>query len=278
MPSPTKHISYDASIFTVRFQGRNFDTRGVNIYDLGHVLVTFQRLVNKTFLLTQHRLEKGAMPNRDERRAISLQIGERKRASDAYGLIPLFTDVSNAQILAFLGEQLFSFLAEYSFKGVLRRLRQEKDDDRRFYIGSIHAEVVNIVNRIDASGGIEQLEIGSPKLSKKALVFDEDTKEYVRQISKEHFLGKVQTIRGEITKLLPQIAQIEIRRAGGGIVKVWLDAASFDQIRYGTGRSDFIELVGRPRYPIGASSKKFDQFESQSVKVIERDAHCESDQ
>lgn len=261
--------SYDKSLFTLRFNGYGFDIHGASIYDLGITFVTFQRLVNKTFLLTRHRLQKGAFPKRDERQFLALQIGERKRKSDGYGLLPLFTDPTNLQILKFVGEQLFSGLMGYAVQNVMQRLSNEPDDDKRFYIGSIHADVVNIVNRIDAAGGIGELEIGSPALKQKDKIrFTEDTKKYVNKLSKEHFFGAKETIRGKLQKLIPSVGLIEIRRNGGGLVKVRVDADLFDRVRFDKSGSDFLEFMGRPIYPLGATSKKFHEFQALDVKVI----------
>ncbi|MBL0311362.1 MAG: hypothetical protein IPP78_01345 [Holophagaceae bacterium] len=78
---------YDASLFTVRFVGEGLDIHGVSIYDFGTVLLSMQRIVHKAYLAINGRLEHGKFPRRDEREMLSLAIGERKHASDAFALI-----------------------------------------------------------------------------------------------------------------------------------------------------------------------------------------------
>jgi hypothetical protein len=266
----SKKISYDNSLFTLRFIGDGFDLHGASIYDLGIAFMTFQRLLNKTFLLTRDRLEKGAFPKRNERQMLAMQIGERRKASDGYGLVPLLTDPTNLQILRFVGEQLMSGLIGYYVQDIMDRLKREESDEKRFYIGSIHAEVVNIVGRIDAAGGIGALEIGAPGVGHaKPVLFTEETKKYVNKLSREHFLGAKQTIRGKLVKMLPGIGVIEIRSPGRGTVKVNVDAEIFDRVRFDKSRSDMLEFVGRPIFPLGAKSQKVYELEASDVRVLE---------
>lgn len=268
----SKKSSYDNSLFTLRFMGDGFDLHGASIYDLGIAFMTFQRLLNKTFLLTRDRLEKGAFPKRDERQLLALQIGERRKASDGYGLLPLLTDPTNLQILRFVGEQLMAGLFGYYVQDIMKRLKREENDEKRFFIGSIHAEVVNIVGRIDAAGGIGALEIGAPGISHaKPVLFTEETKKYVNKLSKEHFLGPKQTIRGKLVKLLPGAGVIEINSRGRGKVKVHVDTEIFDRVRFDKSRSDMLEFVGRPIFPLGAQSQKVYELETSDVRVLEPD-------
>lgn len=232
--------------------------------------MTFQRLLNKTFLLTRDRLEKGAFPKRDERQMLAMQIGERRKASDGYGLVPVLSDPTNLQILRFVGEQLMSGLIGYYVQDIMDRLKREESDEKRFYIGSIHAEVVNIVGRIDAAGGIGALEIGAPGVGHtKPVLFTEETKKYVNKLSREHFLGTKQTIRGKLVKMLPGIGVIEIRSPGRGTVKVNVNAEIFDRVRFDKTRSDMLEFVGRPIFPLGAKSQKVYELEASDVRVLE---------
>ncbi|MFC5456994.1 hypothetical protein [Prosthecobacter fluviatilis] len=265
---PSKN-TFEDSLFTLRFMGREMDVRGVSIYDLGLTFVAFQRIVNKTFLLTRSRLDKGAFPNWDERQMLALQIGQRKKASDGYGLIPILSDPSTVQILKFVGEQLMSGLMGYYVQDIMQRLKKEPDDDKRYYIGSIHAEVVNFVGRIDAAGGIGTVEIGAPGIDPNMRVqFSETTKNYVNKLSKEHFLGPKEIIRGKLLKMIPASGVIEIRRAGGGVVKVHVDTEIFEKVRFDKSRSDILEFIGRPIFPLGAKSQKVHELQATDVHII----------
>ena len=262
--------SYEESLFTLRFTGNGFEKRGVSIYDFGQTLVSFQRLVNKTYLLNENRLEKGAFPRKEERESLALQIGARERKSDAFALIPLLTDPTTQQTLEFLGKNLFSGLTGYYVQRVMQRLQKEEDEDKRFFIGSINAEVVNLVSRIDAAGGVETIEIGAPRLGvEKPVVFDKSTKEYVKKLSQEKFLGNTQTIKGVLTKLLPSSHTVEIRRSGGSLVKVYFDPKLFDSVRYDTSGHKTLSVVGRPIFPMGATSSKVYEFEGHEVELVE---------
>jgi hypothetical protein len=261
---------YENSLFTVRFIGDGFETHGVSIYDFGLTLVAFQRLINKTYLLNEGRLEKGRFPRMTERTSLALQIGERKRQSDAFALLPMLATPEVLQTLKFLGESLWSGLVGYYVQDIMSRLKREDNDDKRFYIGSINAEVVNIVNRIDASGGLNTLEIGAPGLGiREPVIFTAATKKYVNDLSKETFLGAYQKIRGRLTKLVPSSQMIEIKRAGGIAVKVRLEPKLFEEVRYNKSGINTLEIGGRPIYPIGASSKKISEFEGHDVVFVQ---------
>ena len=56
----------------------------------------------KTFLHTNERLKKHAQLTQDERKRLSLQILERNKSSDLYGLVPFVADAAVQQYLATL--------------------------------------------------------------------------------------------------------------------------------------------------------------------------------
>ena len=102
---------YEDAIFTIRFYGTEFKTHGVSIYDLSQSLLAVQRILHKAYLVEKNRLVKGAFPHWDERPALALQIGERRRESDAFALVPLLSD---PQVRTYIME-----LAKYVIAGVV---------------------------------------------------------------------------------------------------------------------------------------------------------------
>jgi hypothetical protein len=144
---------YDESLFTVRFVGPELNTVGVGIYDLGLTLVAFQRLVHKAYLAKTDSARKGAFPDKNRRQELALQIGERRRESDAFGLIPIITDPLALQTLKYCADAVFNGVVGYYSGKVIERLRSEKDEPKKLFIGSIYSEVTNIIGRIDGGGG-----------------------------------------------------------------------------------------------------------------------------
>ena len=76
----------------LKFSGSQLDVRSIPIYELGDTLIAMQRIVHKSFLFENDRLKKHAQLTQDERARLSLQISERRKSSDLYGLIPFMVD------------------------------------------------------------------------------------------------------------------------------------------------------------------------------------------
>ncbi len=198
-------------ILEVRFIGESLVLHGIPIYELGTALVSIQRMVNKAHLVREHRWEHGSFPARDEREMLALQIGERRRGSDWFGLLPLLADPTTLSAIKRAVDYVMSGLTSYALGTVLDRARSESDESRRLSIGAIHAETVNIVNRIGNVGGCERIDISSPALGPREIVtFDADSRDYVRTLEKSPYLGAAQTIEGDVFKLDPSRGIVEI--------------------------------------------------------------------
>lgn len=127
---------------------------------------------------------------------------------------------------------------------------------------------MNIVNRIDAAGGIETIEIGAPSLNKPLLAkFDGEKKDYINRLSSEYYLGRTQTIKGHVYRFYPNTSIVTIRRAGGRKVNVILKDTDFDQIRYQTGVDPLVSFTGQPRYKFGIESQIVTDFEAHSIQI-----------
>lgn len=263
---------YEYGLFTLRFTGEALSLHGVAIYDLSHCLLAIQRIVHKADLAINDRLAKGAYPDRETRQKLALQIGERRRASDAYALVPVLADPLVQSYLLKLADYVAGGLVGYFVGDVIDRLRREKRDDMRVFIGAIYTEVANIVNRVEAAGGVEAISLGAPALQRETLaVFDARTKDYVSQLKGEYFLGTYQEIRGRVYKLYPASRIVAIRRSGGRTVSIFLSAEDFDRIRYLRETSPMFAFNGRPRYRFGVETKAVSEFEADAVEYIPED-------
>lgn len=259
---------YENGLLTVRFVGEALGNNGVCIYDFATSLLAVQRIINKAYLAMEGRLKKGAYPDKNAREMLSLSIGERRRSSDAFSLIPLLSDPATLDFAKKIIDYVASGIVSYYVGDVIKRVSAESDENKQQFIGAIHADVVNIVNRIDAAGGVEKIEIGSPSLGKPLLVqFDEERKQYVNDLSSQYFLGKLQTLRGRVYRLYPNSLIVTIRRSGGRNVNVFLNAVDFDHIRYQTDGDPFVLFTGRPRYKFGIESQVVTDFEADAIEV-----------
>ncbi len=259
---------YENALLTIRFIGEDIDEQGVSIYDFASSLLSLQRIVNKAHLSIEGRLRKGAFPDKQARTRISLSIGERRRTSDAFALIPLLTDSTTLEYLKKIADYVASGLVGYCVGDVMKRIRGENDEDKQQFIGAIHADVVNIVNRIDAAGGIAKIEIGAPNQSKPLLIeFDEGKKDYINGLANEYYLGRNQTIEGGVYRLYPNSLIVTIRRPRGRKVNIFLSQENFDKIRYNQGDELQVKFRGRPRYKFGIESLTITDFEADNIKI-----------
>jgi len=264
-----KREKFENGIFTIRFIGDNLQTHGVSIYDLSHSLLSMQRIVHKAHLALNDRLVKGAFPDKEARKILALQVGERRRASDAFALIPMLSDPTVQEYIKKVAEYVISGIVSYHVADVLDRLKKEKDNNKKIFIGSIHTEVANIVNRIDASGGVEAISLGSPALQKDSIAsFNSDSKYYLSALRDEIFLGTYQEIKGRVYKLYPASKIVAIRRKGGRTVSIFLSEEDFDLIRYHQEANPLFLFKGHPRYQFGIETKIITEFEADEIKYL----------
>src|SRR5699024_3900505 len=150
------------------------------------------------------KLSKGAYPTKDERPELALQLGERKRQSDAFALIPILADPNTRSYLTALAGYVYSGIVGYYTQDLLDRVHKETNNDKKIFIGSIYTEVANIVNRVDTTGGVEAISLGAPSLERETIAsFNKDTKDYLADLKNQTFLGAYQEIKGEVYKFYP---------------------------------------------------------------------------
>ncbi|EHB5529261.1 hypothetical protein JX085_003429 [Vibrio cholerae] len=264
---------YENGLFTIRFIGDDLDKRGVSIYDLGESLIAFQRIINKAYLAQEDRLVKGAFPSSEERQHLALQIGQRKRASDGFSLIPILADPHTQQAMLKVADWVISGVIGYYVGDVIQRLKNENDPNKRIFISSIFKEVSTIVNRIGTSGGVSHISIGSPVKGQETVVaFDRETKNYLVDLSNETYLGAYQEIYGKVYKFYPASKIVVIRRVGGSTVNVFLNESDFDEIRYCKDTNPFYTFKGHPVYKMGVETKSVTDFDAESIEYREPDA------
>ncbi len=260
---------YDNGLFTLRFIGDELKIRGVSIYDLSHCLLAIQRIIHKAHLSLDGRLVKGAFPDKEERQVLALQIGERRRASDAFALVSVLADASVQQYMLKLADYVLSGIVGYYVGDVLTKVRSEPDQNKQIFIGSIYTEVANIVNRIDASGGVEAISLGAPALGRPTIAaFDPQTKDYLGTLKNQYFLGDYQSIKGRVYKLYPSSRIVAIRRPGGRTASIFLTDQDFDRIRYHRESNPCFNFHGRPRYQFGVETKAISEFEADQIEHI----------
>lgn len=263
----TDREAYEHGIFTVRFTGKNLGARGVSIYDLATTLLAMQRMVHKAYLAQHDRLEKGAFPNKEEREQLALQLGERRRASDAFALIPILADPTVQTLLKSVANYVISGVVGYYVGDLLKRVSAEQSTEKQIYIGSIYAEVVNIANRVNATGGVEGISIGSPLLGHETVAaFTPETKEYLSSLRGEVYLGRKMSIKGKVYKMYPSSKIVSIRRAAGKKADIFLNEDDFETIRYHPEENPYFVFHGRARYQLGIETKEVTEFEADSIE------------
>ena len=260
---------YETATFTVRFTGEQLTRTGVHIQDLAVVLTSMNRMMNKAQLAYEGKFEKGAVPSKINRSLISLTIGERRRQSDAFAIVPMLLDPSAIQYTKQIADYVASGIVGYYTGNVLDRIKREKDEQKKLFIGSIHADVVNIIERVDAPGGLDTIQIGAPQSTESTVaVFDQENRDKIKALDNEFSLGKSQLIKGRVYRLYPNICMVTIRRAGKKKKKinVYLSETDFDLIRYDTEVDPLIIFTGHPRYKLGIETNLISEFEATSIE------------
>jgi len=213
-------------------------------------------------------LEKGAKLTADERRNCALQISAHRKSSDEYGFISFVTDPVVINHIKTLVVDGLVALGAYA----LGKVGSKKKDDppiNQYFIGSIYNEISIINDRVENIGGVEKIEIrGGSEIDVEPVVFDRETRDYVRQLENETFLGETQSIEGTITKLYPNRLIVEIKVEPNYYTKVFLNESDFDVVRYKTRTGDIIKFMGRPIYRLGQKTTKIREFEAASIEEI----------
>lgn len=261
-------MSDQEPILWLRFIGEELNVKAIPIYELGTVLIAFQRIINKAYLFEKDALSKGAKLRTAERQSCALQIGVHQKSSDEYGFISfLFDPVVIDHIKTLIVDGLVA-LGAYAL-GKIASKNNEKPPPNQFFIGSIYNEVNVINDRIENIGGVNSIEIrGGKGVEVDPVSFTTETQSYIRQLENETFLGELQALEGTITKLYPNRLIVEMKIEPNYYTKVFMDDANFDVVRYRTRTGDVLKFMGRPIYKLGQQTTKIREFEAVSIEDI----------
>ena len=262
-------MSEQEPILWTRFIGEELDVKALPIYELGTVLIAFQRIINKAHLFNKGVLSKGVKLGSAERQVCALQIGAHQRSSDEYGFISFVTDPVVVNHIKTLVVDSLCALGGYALgKATLKE--NEKPPPNQYFISSIYNEVTAINSRIKNIGGVDRIEIrGGEGIDVSPVLFTTETQSYVRQLENETYLGEIQSLEGEITKLFPNRLIAEVKIEPNYYTKVFMRGADFDIVRYQTREGDIIKFMGRPIYRLGQKTTKVLEFEAGSIEVIQ---------
>ena len=265
-----KREKYENALFTIRFSGEELKTRGVSIYDLSNSLLAIQRIVHKAHLSMKDKLLKGAFPNEEDRQILALQISERRRSSDSFGLIPMLLDLQTLAYLKQIAGYIIPAIIAYYTNDVLDYIRGEKNKNKQIFTASIYTEVVNIVTRVGASGSVETISLGAPTFDRETIAaFNYDTKIYLKSIQDEYFLGDYQTIKGRVYKFYPASNIVAIHGSDNRAIAIFLSNEDFHKVRYHRENRPLFLFRGHPRYRFGVETISVSEFEADEIEHID---------
>lgn len=251
-------------LLMLRFTGPSLKERSLPIYELGTALIAFQRIIHKTALFEDGRLEKGASLKQREREKAALQIVSHRKSSDAWGFAPYLTDPATGPILQGLVVAGLAAIAAYVFKKVIQRDDHPKN---QILIVNIFPEIISIIARIGNIGGVDGIEISSSEITNQdPLLISSDTQEYVREIQHGTFPGNRCKVAGYVTRLYPKSFHLELEDSHRHYVRVNMSPELFERIRVLPTLNDreFI-FEGIPYYKLGDIGAKFSEFQAEQV-------------
>ena len=257
-------------MFYIKFISPELKSHGIDIYSLGSVLISFQRIVNKAYL-SQTNIERLKNPrlSLEERRKLSLEIKYRKKESDFFALTPILTDPNNIEFFKKIGEYVISGIISYYVGDILSKLRNISNQDRIF-IGNIYINIHDIIAKINPNLGIDEIEIGYSE-TKQTAKFTEKHKKEIEKLKNEYYLGEFTTIQGRVYRMYPNKNIVTIRDDTDSKINIYLSDIDFDFIRYSIKGNPKIKFYGRPMYRLGVETMKITEFEAVSIEVVESD-------
>src|ERR1035438_7245399 len=144
---------YEFPVIDLKFSGPGLNISNIPIYDLGITLVSVQKLIHKGYLTSEERFEKGKKLAKKQRIDLSLHIGEHRKSSDFYGLIPFISDPANHEAIKASLIFVYHGLKLYAEKRIKEYFAQNVDENSRKFVCHIHGDVLSVVNRVGAGGG-----------------------------------------------------------------------------------------------------------------------------
>lgn len=267
-------LTQKEGVLWIRFIGDNLETRSIPVYELGQVLISLQQIVYKTYLYKKGRLESRGL-TKDEREQSALQISYHEKGSDIYGITSFLSDPTVNTILM----EMLKAMGVYAVKkliDILKKKKPEKKDLKELPADRLHSafifeQVLNIFKRLESTGKISAIEI-SIKLGTESFKIElkTDTKKNVRDLRDETILGeKEEIIEGTVTRLYLRQKIVYVLTEDDVHVKVKLTEDHFRNIRFNATLDKTVKFTVRPRYRFGMERLKTDEYEAESVEIIE---------
>ena len=267
-------LTQKEGVLQIRFIGDNLETRSIPIYELGQVLISIQQIVYKTYLYKEDCLESRGL-TRQKREQLALQISYHEKGSDIYGITSFISDPIVSGILV----EVLKAMGVYAVRKLINILKKRKPDKKeleelpaaRLHSAFIFEQVLNIFKRIKSIGNISVIEMSIKHgMESYKIELKTDTKKNVRDLRNEIILGEnEEIIEGIVTRLylIPKIAYVltedDIH------VKIKLTVDDFDKIRSIDNFDKAIKFIVRPKYRFGMERLKTDEYEAESVEIIE---------
>lgn len=282
----TKQADTRDNLLSIRFIGNELETKAVPIYELGQVLISIQRIVNKAYLFREGRLELDSQLSDDEQRLVSLQIASRFKKSDGYGLIPFFTDPATIEIVKTVLTEGIKVLGTYALAKVELKKEQKKKEielgqkreaesqtpsqqdnkPSQIFVSAVYNDIKVLTERFDNRGDITNIELALVNSDLPPVTIGLETKEYVKYLENQPVLGETQDISGIIERLDQFRLIAEVRLSAKRIIKVHLEPDFFETARYKVGKNQTVTFTGRPIMKLGARSK-FKEFEAYKITL-----------
>jgi hypothetical protein len=266
---------YEFPVIDLKFSGPELDVTNIPIYDLGITLVSVQKLIHKGYLTSESRFEKGKKLPKQKRIDLSLQIGEHRKSSDFYGLIPFVSDPANHEAIKSALIFVYQALKLYAEKRIKDFFSGDSNENSRKFVCHIHGDVLSVVNRVGSGGGTESIQIIVPTISPEPITIDEGVRDYVREIANEIILGPMMTIRGPVQKMYTASKIVTIIMNGTEKCGIHMTPEQFNQVRYDQADRPVLVVLGRPRYRLN-QERIFDEFEAVSIS-FEQEGGTDSD-
>ncbi|MBL8199862.1 MAG: hypothetical protein JNK40_02730 [Chromatiales bacterium] len=252
------------NLLSIAFEGEGLATRSVPIYELASSLVAIQRIVHKTALFEEGKLDKGIRLPPKRREHLALQIVSHRKGSDLWGLGPYLSDPATGPILQ--GLVVAGLVAAGAY--IHKRIGTQQPAPRnQLLVVNIYPEIKQLADRVGNIGGIDRITLQGPSdRTGQGLSIDADTQGYIRELEFQLVPGKRITISGVVTKLLPQSYRLDIEDAPGHYIRVVLDPTLFEKVRrlrVLIGRE--IRFHGIPQYKLGDPDGGIHEFHADRI-------------
>lgn len=212
------------------------------------------------------------------RAQLALQLGERKKASDGYGLIPI---VNGENLMAIRDASAFclTILNCYSRELNLESIRQTTTmlpsgvlitgNQVMMGVAACYNQVTGLGRRLGGIGGITSTEIksGDPEIETEAVVSD-STKGYLRELGKVVAHGNPIRVYGRVEAIFPPNQILKIKTNKGHSMLIYADDVGLGAVQADTRKNVFVECYGEPRFRFGVESKFFDRVHARSLDVL----------